>query len=203
MRFDDVTIRTRRLVGVLSLVIAVGGCAGGSASAGGVGTGVPSTQGVASGTSATTSDSGGEVKRAADGTVDPCALLTPAQIEVAIGTPIVKTTPYGDIECRWTVKPLSAFAGSVDPWIDVQFWPNDKPMLHVEADPGTNGVVAIDGLGDRAFRTNVNRHLWVQHGNDVFVVRSRLSALTDESETSRAATEAIEVLLARLVLDQL
>lgn len=203
MSFDDVGRGSVRLVAVLVLAAAMGGCAGGSAPGGSTGGAASGPSAVAStGSGATTGGDHG-IKRDASGAVDPCALLTAAQIEAAIGTPVVEAVPYGGIECRWTVKPLPAFAGSEDPWLDVQFFENDKPMLHIEADPGTKGVVAIDGLGDRAFRTNVNRHLWVQHGSDVFVVRSRLSALTDDSETSRAAAEAIEALLARLVLDQL
>ncbi len=43
----------------------------------------------------------------------------------------------------------------------------------------------------------------VQQGSDVFVVRSSLPALSDEGETSRTAAEALEVILAHLVLDQL
>jgi hypothetical protein len=146
---------------------------------------------------------GGSVKRDSVGAVDACALLSAEQIEAVAGTAVVETTPYGTAECRWTVEPLAGFPGSETPWLDVQFFENDDPMRGVEAAPGTEGVVPIGGLGDRAFRTNVNRHLWVQHGSDVFVVRSSLPGLADESESSRAAAEAIEVLLARLVLDQL
>ena len=64
-------------------------------------------------------------------------------------------------------------------------------------------MVPIDGLGDRAFRTNLYPHLWVQHGQDVFVVGSRLTSSTDDSEASRAIAEETEVLFARLILDQL
>lgn len=193
MNHHDTTRRPFRLAAVALLAAAMTGCAGGSA---------PSA-GTTAGFSDAPAAGGGSVKRDASGAVNPCALLTPAQIEAAVGTPVVGTIPYGEIECRWTVTPLPALPGSVDPWLDVQFWPNDTQMRDVEAAPGTGGVVAIGGLGDRAFRTNQYRHLWVQHGTDVFVVRSRLGALGDESEASRAAAEAIEVLLARLVVDQL
>jgi hypothetical protein len=192
MRFQVAT-RQPALAAVILLAAAMGGCAGGASPSGSGGAGA---SGAAAGGNS-------EIKRDASGAVNPCALLTPSQIEAAVGTGVVATVPYGDIECRWTVKPLPAFPGSADPWLDVQFWPNDAQMRDVEAAPATGGIVAIDGLGDRAFRTNEFRHLWVKHGTDVFVVRSRLGALGDESETSRAAAEVIEVLLARLVLDQL
>lgn len=193
MNHDDATRRRVRLVAVALLAAAMTGCGGGATPSGGTG----------AGGSGAPAGGGSSVKRDASGAINPCALLTPSQIEAAVGTPVVATIPYGEIECRWTVKPLPVLPGSVDPWLDVQFWPNDKQMLDVEAASATGGVVAIDGLGDRAFRTNEFRHLWVKHGTDVFVVRSRLGALGDESETSRAAAEVIEVLLARLVLDQL
>jgi hypothetical protein len=198
MKFDNVKRWSICLTAVVLITTALGGCAGGGA-------GAPTviTPGVTSSSPEATSSGDSTIKRDSAGAVDPCALLTLAQIEAVIGTPVVETIPYGDIECRWKVKPLAAFPGSVDPWLDVQFFPNDTQMRDVEAAPGTEGVVAIGGLGDRAFRTNQNRHLWVQHGNDVFVVRSSLTDLSDESEINRSAAEAIEVFLARLVLDQL
>ena len=101
------------------------------------------------------------------------------------------------------MEPLAAFPGAADTWLDVQFFANDLPMQSVEAEPGTKGVVTVDGLGDRAFRTNSFHHLWVKHGSDVFVVRSRLRALNDTSDASRLAGQALEVLLARAVLAQL
>ena len=203
MKFDNVMHRPVRLAAVVLIAAVLSGCAGSSTPGGGAGAPTSSASVPASGSSGATASGASAVKRNASGAVDPCALLTPALIEAAIGTPVVATIPYGDIECRWTVKPLPAFPGSENPWLDVQFWPTDTQMLAVEAAPETKGVVAIDGLGDRAFRTNQYHHLWVKHGSDVFVIGSRLGALTDESATTRAAAEAIEVLLARLVLDQL
>jgi len=141
------------------------------------------------------------VTRNAAGAIDPCALLTWAQIEAAIGSPVTAMVAYGDIECRWTVAPLAALPGSVDPWIGLQFWENESPMLHVET--GNGGVTPVEGLGDRAYRTNLYPHLWVKHGTDVFVVGSRLRSLADDPEATRAVTEAVEDRFARLVLDQL
>ena len=114
---------------------------------------------------------------------------------------MVVTTPYGDTECRWTIGPLAAIPGRTDPWLDAQSFANDLLMLQVEAGAGPGGVTAIEGLGDRAFRTSQYRHLWVQHGQDVFVVRSGLTGLSDDSEASQTAAEAIELLFARLILD--
>lgn len=192
MPCNDTTRRRAGIAAVALLTATISACAGGSSPSREPSAGAPDAP-----------PAGGSVKRDASGAVNACALLTPSQIEAAIGTPVLATTPYGEIECRWTVEPLPALPGSIDPWLDVQFWPADTQMRDVEAAPATGGVVAIDGLGDRAFRTNETRHLWVKHGTDVFVVRSRLGALGDESEASQAAAEAIEVLLARLMLDQL
>ena len=141
------------------------------------------------------------VKRNAAGAIDPCALLTTAQIEAALGGPVTAMVAYGDIECRWTLGPLAAFPDRVEPWIGVQFWENDLPMLHVEA--GNGGVTPVEGLGDRAYRTNLYPHLWVKHGTDVFVVGSSLMGLADDSEASRAVADAMEERFARLILDQL
>lgn len=212
MRTHDLTRRGRDLAAAFVLVAALGGCSAATTptdspvASGGAGAAAASRGASASAPAAASSaisGGAGAVTRVASGAIKACDLLTAAQIEIAIGTPVVEPVDYGEIECRWRVQPLAAFEGSEDPWIDVQFFENDLPMLAVEAAPATNGVVAIDGLGDRAFRTNDFRHLWVQHGSDVFVVRSRLRAITDESEASRDAAEAIEVLMARLVLDQL
>jgi len=194
MRFDTISRSSGALAILVVLGVALGGCAAGSAPGGGSGSitsGPPSPVGV------------GGLKRDASGAIDACALVNVAQIGEAIGTPAIEAVPYGGAECRWKVTPLIQFPGSVDPWVDVQFFAGDTEMRAVEVAPGTNGVVAIEGLGDRAFRTNQYRHLWVKHGSDVFVVRSSLTALGDDTEVSRAAAEAIEVLLARLVLDQL
>ncbi len=151
----------------------------------------------------TAPSSGSSVARAADGAVNACALMPAAAIQAAIGTSVVEAVPYGDAECRWRVEPLPAFPGATDTWVDVQFFANDIPMTHVEAAPDTGGVTAVDGLGDRAFRTNSFHHLWVKHGSDVYVVRSRMRSLSDTTDASRTAGEAIEVLLARAVLAQL
>lgn len=203
MRFHDVTRRPVRLAAMLSLAAVMTGCAAGAAPSGGAATPASVAPGVSSSVPGSTTGAAGGVTRGATGAIDACALLTSAQIQAAIGTPVTEAINYGDIECRWRVTPLAAFPGSQDPWVDVQFYENDLPMKHIESDPGTKGVVAIDGLGDRAFRTNVNRHMWVQHGSDVFVVRSSLPSLSDDTEKSRDAAEALEVLLARLVLSQL
>lgn len=146
---------------------------------------------------------GGAIQRTDTGVINACALLPVAELEAATGTSVVATTPYGDAECRWTVRPLASLPNADGPWLDLQFWPNDLTMKAVEIAPGTEGVVAIDGLGDRAFRTNRNRHLWVTRGRDVFVIRSRLMDVADESQVAQAAGEAVEMLLARLVLAQL
>lgn len=203
MRFHDVTRRPVHLAAVLVLSIATAGCGAGAAPGdGGATSGAPTAPAASVGVDAT-SDGSASVKRDAAGAVEACALLSVEQIKAVVGSAVTEAVPYGTAECRWTVQPLTDFAGSERPWVDVQFFENDYWMRSVEAAPGTNGVVAIDGLGDRAFRTNQFRHLWVQRGSDVFVVRSSLPALTDESEASRAAAEAIESALARLVLDQL
>lgn len=199
-----VRMSAARLGAVPLLVILLAGCAAGAAPTnGGAGTPASNLPGAASTSPAETSANAGGVKRGATGAIDACQLLTSAQIEGAIGTPVTEATNYADIECRWTVKPLAAFPGSQDPWVDVQFFGNDLPMKHIEADPGTKGVVAIDALGDRAFRTNVNRQMWVQHGSDAFVVRSRFRGPNDDTDKSRDAAEALELLMARLVLAQL
>lgn len=139
---------------------------------------------------------------AAAGGRDPCKLLNDAEIAAAVGTPVTKTTLYGDSECRWTLKPHPGFPGTNDAWVDVAFH-SEAQMRDVEAAPGTKGVVAITGLGERAHRTNSFRHLWVKHGNDVFVVRSRLAKMGDKSDASMTASDAIETSLARLVLTKL
>ena len=144
-----------------------------------------------------------EVVRTETGAIDACALLTSAQIEAVIGSPVVETTPYGDRECRWTVGPLAAFPGRDAPWIDASFYENDLLMLQVAASAGPDGVTAIEGLGDRAFRTSQGSHLWVQHGQDVVAIVSGLPGVSDDSDASRIASDAIEVLFARLILDQL
>jgi hypothetical protein len=131
----------------------------------------------------------------------PCTLMTAAEIEAAIGTPVTKATDYGGLECRWTVKPLASHASEVDPWIAVSFH-NDRAMNEVEVAPGTKGVVAVAGLGDRAYRTNVYRHLWVKKGNDVFVTKSKLTGF-ETTDATFAVTDDIEVRLARLVLTKL
>lgn len=133
---------------------------------------------------------------------DPCALITPDEVGAAIGTPVIKTTPYRGIECRWTVKPLPSHPKEIDPWVAVSFH-NDMAMREVEAAPGTNGVVPIAGLGDRAYRGNSFHHLWVKHGSDVFVAKSRLIGFTERSEATLVVTDDIEVRLARLVLTKL
>lgn len=184
------------------LAVVISGCASGSAASAGAGSSTSGAPAPSAGSSAASVGTG-SVKRDVIGAVEACALLTAEQIEAAIGTAVTETVPYGTAECRWTVEPLPEFPGSERPWLDVQFFENDNPMRAVEVAPGTEGVVAVDGLGDRSFRTNVNHHLWVQYGTDVFVVRSSLPAISDETEASQAAAEAIEVLLARLVLDEL
>jgi hypothetical protein len=133
---------------------------------------------------------------------DPCALMTSAEIEAAIGTPVVKATGYGGIECRWTIKPLPAHPNKVDPWVAISLH-NDMAMHEVEVAPGTNGVAAINGLGERAFRTNAFHHLWVKQGSNVFVAKSHLIGFNDRNEKTVAAADDIEVRLARLVLTKL
>ena len=144
-----------------------------------------------------------EVVRTETGAINACALLTSTQIEAVIGSPVVETTPYGDAECRWTVGPLAAFPGRDAPWIGARFYGDDLLMFQVAADPGPDGVTAIEGLGDRAFRTNQYSHLWVQHGQDSVAIGSGLTGESDDSDASRIAAEAMEVLFARLILDQL
>jgi hypothetical protein len=163
-----------------------------------------STQGAAGASiaPAVTTAAVGAVKRSGGGEIQACALLTAAQIQDAIGTVVTEAVNYADKECRWTVEPLDAFPGSQGAWLDVQF-EKDQVMTFIENDPGTEGVLPVNGLGDRAFLTNVNRQLWVQHGTDAFVVRSRLRSLSDDTLKSRDAEEAIRILMARLVLAQL
>ena len=206
------TLRAHTAIGrsLATLVIAgaLAACGGAtpSASAGAAGSGAGASAATATAATAASVAPGstaGTAARGADGAVKACALLSSEALEAAVGTHVIEAVPYGDPECRWRVEPLPAFPGAADTWLDVQFFANDLPMQAVESAPDTKGVVAVDGLGDRAFRTNAFHHLWVKHGSDVFVVRSRLRALGDDSEASRFAGEALEVLLARAVLAQL
>lgn len=186
---------------VLALAVSAGGAASAQDSSPGIGTSPALAMASASpGASAGTPR---EVVRNESGAINACELLTAVQIEGVVGSPVVVATPYGGTECRWTVGPLTAMPGRADPWLDALFYENELPMLHVEEDAGLGGVTAIEGLGDRAFRTSQYRHLWVQHGQDVFVVRSGLVGLSDDTEASQTAAEAIELLFARLILDQL
>jgi hypothetical protein len=145
----------------------------------------------------------GNVARGPEGAVTACAVLSAADIETAIGTHVIEAVPYGNSECRWRVEPLAAFPGAADTWMDVQFFASNLAMRAAEAEPANKGVVTVEGLGDRAFRTNSFHHLWVERGNDAFVVRSRLRAVNDTTDASRVAGEAIEVLLARAVVGRL
>ncbi len=133
---------------------------------------------------------------------NPCALLTSAEIEAAIGTAVIKATDHGGIECRWTVKPLPTHPKEIDPWVAISLH-NDMAMREVEAAPGTNGVTAINGLGERAYRTNAFHHLWVKQGDHVFVAKSRLIGFSDKSDATLAVTDDIEVRLARLLMTKL
>ena len=106
----------------------------------------------------------------------PAASCRPRRSRPPSGHAVIEAVPYGDTECRWRVQPLPAFPGAADTWLDVQFFVNDA------AHAGTSrpsrlrrASSSVDGLGDRAFRTNSFHHLWVKHGNDAFVVRSRLA----------------------------
>ena len=131
----------------------------------------------------------------------PCALITSAEVEAAIGTPVTKATDYGSLECRWFVKPLASHPKETNPWVAISFH-NDMAMNEVEVAPGTQGVTAIAGLGDRAYRTKAFHHLWVKKGSDVFVTKSSLTGF-EKTEATFAVTDEIETRLARLVLTKL
>ncbi len=155
---------TRLAAGVclLTAALLLAACAGSTTSAGSTKRSASpgestSTAPALAGTSRTTA--------AADGAVDPCALLTQSEVDAATSQPLGVGARAGALEdCQWS---SADFAASVE--LDVGDWSAIKAK---EAETGQT-LTAVTGVGDEA--ATLNRagnaaELYVRHGKTGFLL---------------------------------
>jgi hypothetical protein len=100
---------------------------------------------------------------------DPCALLTPAQIQVVLGAKVGSGQPIGSTGCSWSAAAAAnTHAAMVTlSLVDASGFTTMKTPLPGVAKNGASGI------GDDAFYTTVSTltTLSVKEGNVAFVVR--------------------------------
>lgn len=101
--------------------------------------------------------------------VDPCSLLTPAQIATAAGAHFAAGTPIGTTGCSWSATEA---VGSKKPIVTVSLWPgSDWTKLQTPL-PGVTKS-SVSGLGDGAMSATIGgfTSLYVLKGTTIYLVK--------------------------------
>jgi hypothetical protein len=106
----------------------------------------------------------GPTGAAAGGTVDPCSLLTQAEVDIAAGQSLGPGAQAGALVCQWST---SDFSASVE--LDLGDW------TAIKAQSAASGqtLTAVPSLGDEAWTLNVAGNaaqLYVRKGSQGFAL---------------------------------
>lgn len=121
------------------------------------------------------------------GLVDPCSLLTTAEIEAATGFPA--TAPGGDFDysCTWELETGETDAPRT---VSVDLFPPSRELFEAQ----TSGAEPVSGLGEEAAWRPSLAVLYVLDGQQGFAVQVALLSV----DQLPIATELAKVVLARL-----
>ncbi|MCB0882932.1 MAG: hypothetical protein KDC33_12055 [Thermoleophilia bacterium] len=110
---------------------------------------------------------------AASGQPDPCALLTAAQIEAAVGTPPGTTRPESDDRCNFGV--VRTWVGFGEAWIDSAASKGEE----------------VAGVGDRAAYDPEFHQIYVKSGATTFNIQCTLCTGDQKAVLTRLAGDAL------------
>jgi hypothetical protein len=154
-------IRTRHIVLTTAMTFLLGACSGAS---------VPAPTPSANGATAAAQEpsvpaAAGPASPTPGGTVDPCSLLTQAEVDTAAGQPLGHGNQAGALDdCQWST---SDFAASVE--LEVGDWSAIKAK---SAETGQS-LTAVPGVGDEALTLNAAGNaaqLYVRKGSTGFLL---------------------------------
>jgi hypothetical protein len=203
--------RSLRPAAILGILVLVAACGSSSASAtptpaNGAGSSAPAPS-VPSGTAGGGGGGGGAASpgsatgSSAVGTLDPCALLTQAEVAAATGEPVGTGVSQNDgQQCQWEyADPNDQFSG-----LDASFALNADPEAWREAQQGGPLIKAVSGVGDEAYFTEAGNVVILdfRKGSQLFQVGMNVAgSLKDKLPAS--AQEGVEQQMALAALPRI
>jgi len=196
------SLRLAAILGALVLVVACSGSpASGSPTAAGGGGSGSSAPSAPSGAGGGGGGGGGSAPGSAAGALDPCALLTQAEVAAATGEPVGAGVSQNDgQQCMWEYSdPSDQFSG-----LDASFAVDVDQEGWREAQQGGPLVKAANGVGDEAYFIEAGNVVILdfRKGSQLFEVGMNVAG-TLRDKLPAAAQEGVEKQMALVALPRI